>query len=138
MKLSELIDELLQVKGELAKRREADGALEERVGRMVAALQEQPQNGKPEEFKAEPLSRFRTTPLSDIRDPLAKSLGDMVTPKQLGMIRALAREAKLDPDSECETQLRCRTEELSKRAASSFIDHLKGCVEEFKQPRRAS
>ncbi|HEV2706575.1 MAG TPA: Rad52/Rad22 family DNA repair protein [Pyrinomonadaceae bacterium] len=59
------------------------------------------------------------------RDPLAKSMSDLVTPKQLGMIRALAREAGVDVEEECQQALRCRTEELSKRAASSFIDHLK-------------
>jgi hypothetical protein len=41
------------------------------------------------------------------------------------MIRALGREAGVDIDEECMTILRCKTEELSKRAASSFIDHLK-------------
>ena len=75
---------------------------------------------------------------SQIRDPLAKSMSDLVTPKQLGMIRALAREAALDPDEECQRVFRCTTDELSKRAASSFIDHLKGCQSEFQQPRRAS
>ena len=59
------------------------------------------------------------------RDPLAKSMSDLVTAKQLGMIRALGREAGIDVDDECLAVLRCRTEELSKRAASSFIDHLK-------------
>src|SRR5215218_8377486 len=60
------------------------------------------------------------------RDPLAKSMADLVTPKQLGMIRALAREAGVDMDEECQQQMRCRTEELSKKAASALIDHLKG------------
>ena len=64
------------------------------------------------------------------RDPLAKSMADLVTPKQLGMIRALAREAGVDPEEECQANMRCRTEELSKRAASSFIDHLKGLQRE--------
>jgi hypothetical protein len=58
------------------------------------------------------------------RDPLAKSMADLVTPKQLGMIRAIGRE------EECQTVLRCKTDELSKRAASSFIDHLKGLQQE--------
>jgi hypothetical protein len=80
---------------------------------------------------------YQSTPTSAIRDPLAKSMSDLVTPKQLGMIRALAREAALDMDEECQSVFRCRTEELSKRAASSFIDHLKGCVNEFQQPRKA-
>ena len=76
------------------------------------------------------------------RDPLAKSMSDLVTPKQLGMIRALAREAGIEPDDECRQAMRCGTEELSKRAASSFIDHLKtlqGQREQQQQPmRRAS
>jgi hypothetical protein len=72
------------------------------------------------------------------RDPLAKSMADLVTPKQLGMIRALAREAGVDPDEECQSVLRCKTDELSKRAASSFIDHLKGLQQEAGAIRRAS
>jgi hypothetical protein len=75
------------------------------------------------------------------RDPLAKSMGDLVTPKQLGMIRALAREAGVDVEEECQAVLRCRTEELSKKAASSFIDHLKnlqGGAEQQQPMRRAS
>jgi hypothetical protein len=31
----------------------------------------------------------------------------------------------VDAEEESQAQMRCRTEELSKRAASSFIDHLK-------------
>lgn len=64
------------------------------------------------------------------RDPLAKSMADLVTPKQLGMIRALGREANVDVDEECQSVLRCKTDELSKRAASSFIEHLKGMQQE--------
>lgn len=72
------------------------------------------------------------------RDPLAKSMGDLVTPKQLGMIRALAREAGVDVEEECQSILRCRTEELSKKAASSFIDHLKNLQADSQPMRRAS
>jgi hypothetical protein len=73
------------------------------------------------------------------KDPLAKSMADLVTPKQLGMIRALAREASVDPDEESQQVMRVRTEELSKRAASSFIDHLKGLQrEQTFEVRRAS
>jgi len=75
------------------------------------------------------------------RDPLAKSMTDLVTPKQLGMIRALAREAGVEADEECQQVLRVRTEELSKKAASSFIDHLKSLQgqQQGAQPmRRAS
>ena len=57
-------------------------------------------------------------------NPIAKSLSDLVTAKQLGMIRAMAREIGVDPDEECQNVMNCRTDELSKRAASSFIQHL--------------
>jgi len=59
------------------------------------------------------------------RDPLAKSIATLITPKQIGMIRALAKEAGVDAQEECQSVLRCKIEELSKRAASSFIDYLK-------------
>lgn len=56
--------------------------------------------------------------------PVAKNLGELVTAKQLGMIRALARELRIDSDEECNSVMKCRTDELSKSAASSFIKHL--------------
>jgi len=62
---------------------------------------------------------------ADIGDPTAKGTADLVTPKQLGMIRALAREAGVDAELECGFVMKCGTQDLSKRAASSFIDHLK-------------
>ena len=71
------------------------------------------------------------------RDPLAKSMNDLVTPKQLGMIRALAREAGVEADEECQQVLRVRTEELSKKAASSFIDHLKSLQGQQQQQQGA-
>jgi recombination DNA repair RAD52 pathway protein len=57
-------------------------------------------------------------------NPLARSLSDMITAKQLGMIRAIAREIGIDADQECKTVMLCKTDELSKRAASSLITHL--------------
>jgi len=74
------------------------------------------------------------------RDPIAKSIADLVTAKQLGMIRALAREIGVDHETECNTVLGCKTDELSKRAASSLIEHLKKLSEEaaLKNMRRAS
>lgn len=56
--------------------------------------------------------------------PIAKNLGELVTMKQLGMIRALARELRIDGDEECNSVMKCRSDELSKSAASSFIKHL--------------
>lgn len=57
-------------------------------------------------------------------DPIAKSLGELVTAKQLGMIRALARDLEIDADEECNTVMSCSPDALSKRAASALIGHL--------------
>ncbi len=74
------------------------------------------------------------------RDPLAKSLADLVTPKQLSMMRALARLVGVDVEAECQAVLRCQPDEMSKRAASSFIDYLKRKQQELAADgmRRAS
>lgn len=69
-------------------------------------------------------------------DPVARSLGDMITAKQLGMIRALAREANTDADDECKRLMQCSTEELSKRAASDFIEHLQNVQRGGEPPMR--
>ena len=57
-------------------------------------------------------------------DPVAKTLGDLVTTKQLGMIRAIAREVGVNADNECSSVIGCKVPELSKRAASDFIEYL--------------
>ena len=57
-------------------------------------------------------------------DHVAKNLGDLVTGKQLGMIRSLGREIGLDLQKECDAVMKCQFDELSKRGASQFITHL--------------
>src|SRR5215470_1884318 len=72
-------------------------------------------------------------PPSIARDPRPKTLGDLVTPKQLWMIRGLGREIGCDVEQECQSLLQCNLEEISKRAASSFIDYLKRLQQENQQ-----
>ncbi|MCU1288989.1 MAG: hypothetical protein JWN60_1218 [Acidobacteria bacterium] len=73
-------------------------------------------------------------------NPIARSLSDLVTAKQLGMIRAIAREMGIDADEECNNVVQCKTDELSKKAASTFIQHLqdmqKGQQSNSAQPMR--
>lgn len=128
--------------------------LAERMGRLIQALKAppaaQPEQSAPTEPER-PASDF-VVQESDGRDewkspaqrgvvdfrgdPLAKSMNDLVTPKQLGMIKALAREARVDYDAECLGQLKCHADELSKRAASAFIDYLKGLQEQGAEFRK--
>ncbi|HMJ07785.1 MAG TPA: Rad52/Rad22 family DNA repair protein [Pyrinomonadaceae bacterium] len=70
-------------------------------------------------------------------DPVAKSLGDLVTAKQLGMIRAIAREIGIDPDEECRSVMNCTTDELSKRAASQLIQHLQDMHKQTDSPAKS-
>src|SRR5438270_7054898 len=52
------------------------------------------------------------------KDPLAKSMADLVTPKQLGMIRALAREAGVDPDEESQSVMRSEERRVGEEGGS--------------------
>jgi len=76
-------------------------------------------------------------------NPVARNLQDLVTAKQLGMIRAISREIGVDPDEECTEVMNCKTDELSKKAASSLIQHLQDMQRQKENPapvpfRRAS
>lgn len=57
-------------------------------------------------------------------DPKATNLNDMITAKQLGLIRAIAREGNLDAERECQAVMKCNIDELSKKGASDLITHL--------------
>lgn len=69
----------------------------------------------------------QSQPRSTPTNPIAKTLNELVTPKQLGMIRAICRDLSIDPETELEEamKVKCQLPEISRKAASSFIDHLK-------------
>lgn len=56
----------------------------------------------------------------------AKTVGELITPKQLWMIRTKCAELGLNPEEEAAVRFDCALEELSKRAASQWIDALQG------------
>jgi hypothetical protein len=60
-----------------------------------------------------------------MRDARARSAAEQVTGKQLWMIRSIGREMACDVEQECQALFQCGLEEISKRAASQFIDYLK-------------
>ncbi len=82
------------------------------------------------------------TPRSFPANPIAKSVSELATPKQIVMIRAVCRDLDIDVEMELHEamKLNCKLEELSRRAASSFIDHLKMLQDEneIQIVRRAS
>jgi hypothetical protein len=79
---------------------------------------------------SKPKTQEPTNPGKRPPNILANSVANMVSPKQLGMIRAMAREAGVDPEQECQRLWQCGYEELSKKGASTFIDHLKPLTSE--------
>jgi hypothetical protein len=62
------------------------------------------------------------TPVVDARP---ETLEDLVSHQQLWLIWSIARERGLNAEKECEALYNYHLEEISKRAASALIDHLK-------------
>lgn len=58
-------------------------------------------------------------------DPVARTMAALVTPKQMAALRAIANDRGVTLEPYCIERLKCRPEELSKRAASVLIDELK-------------
>lgn len=70
-------------------------------------------------------------------EPVAKTMADLVTPKQLVAIRAIAHAQRVNSEVECVKLMGCRPEELTRRAASAFIDHLKSIPADATEIRQA-
>ena len=58
------------------------------------------------------------------KEPLARTLADLITPRQINLIRAIGRDSGFDIEQECQSLLGCPIEGISKRAASCLIDYL--------------
>jgi hypothetical protein len=71
------------------------------------------------------------------KEPVARSISDMITPKQIGMIRAIARERHADADAICKAEMNAEVTELSRKAASALIDHLSSLPAPSVQVRKA-
>jgi hypothetical protein len=83
------------------------------------------------EVKPEPINRPWPTKAPE---PHAKTLGDLVTPKQLWTIRNLGRELGMDVERECKVRVRAKLEEISKPAADKFINYLKDLISAADEP----
>ncbi len=75
-------------------------------------------------YKSEPTPKAESNTFNLLEDATAKTMSDMITGKQIRMIHSVARERGIDAEKECSAMTNCRIGELSKRAASAFIDHL--------------
>lgn len=61
-------------------------------------------------------------------DPLPKTKGEMISLKQLSLIKALGKRAQMDPESICEATFHVKLIEISRRAASTLIQHMQTFV----------
>jgi hypothetical protein len=66
----------------------------------------------------------KLTKHGEIKNPVATTMRNLVTPRQLGMLRSLTREAGLDMNRECRSRFGCVAEELSRFAAADLIADL--------------
>ena len=67
---------------------------------------------------------FLAEDIDALFDPTPKLLGEMVTARQLAIISKRAHRAHVDAERECREYFKCSPEDLSRRAASAFIEHL--------------
>lgn len=63
---------------------------------------------------------FHTPPSS----PKATGEKDLITSRQLNMINSLSRELNMNPYDECADKLKCKVDDLNRKAASWFISYL--------------
>lgn len=69
--------------------------------------------------------QFQATDMASVQNGLASNLSDLVTAKQLNMIKNMAKEKGVDPNTITRKQWNVEITELSRKAASALIDHLK-------------
>ena len=70
------------------------------------------------------------TPTAPPRDPIAKTLADLISPKQLALINRLAKTLKLDPEAACQEMYQAKLNEILRRAASALIERLNATLQE--------
>jgi hypothetical protein len=57
-------------------------------------------------------------------NPMAQSLFDLITSKQISLIKSVSEFVGLNAEKECHSVMQCGVGELSRKAAASFIAHL--------------
>lgn len=77
------------------------------------------------DYKAENYADDEPEVPVDTSDPRPKTLGDLVSAKQLWMIRNMAREQGIEAEQMAQDLLKCKLEEVSRKSASILIDKLK-------------
>ena len=74
-------------------------------------------------------------PLPPDGSPLARSMADMVTPRQLGNVARLAKRAGVDPDEESRRLYGADSTSLNRNAADALTTHLSQLAAEARRGR---
>jgi hypothetical protein len=69
-------------------------------------------------------------PATPQKDPIAKALADLISPKQLALINRLAKILKIDPESACQEMYQANLNEISRKASSALIERLNAMLRE--------
>lgn len=69
-------------------------------------------------------------------NPVAKSLSDLITAKQLGLLRGKGKDFNVDYEAFCQKELGCKSDELSKKAASWAIDNIERFAQQPASPNQ--
>ena len=59
-----------------------------------------------------------------LSNPIARTINELISPKQINLIKRLAAEAQLDPEEICQEMYHAGVGEISRRAASALIERL--------------
>jgi hypothetical protein len=59
-----------------------------------------------------------------LSNPIARTINELISPKQINLIKKLAAEAQLDPEEICQEMYHAGVAEISRRAASALIERL--------------
>lgn len=93
------------------------------VKRGIASREEMRRSERAERNRPQAVQSEAATPAS--KSARAKTMSELVTPKQLVAIRSIANAAKVNAEDECARLYGCKPNELSLKTASEFIAYLK-------------
>jgi hypothetical protein len=77
-----------------------------------------------EEKSGEPAHQSLGSQIPRLSNPIARTINELISPKQIALIKRLAADADLDPEELCQETYHAGVGEISRRAASALIEHL--------------
>jgi hypothetical protein len=77
------------------------------------------------EHKSRDHSNLQSGNVEKPKNPIAQNQGELRTPKQESAIRSIAHQQRINPENECQALFGCSPDQLTRKAASYFIDYLK-------------